>query len=179
MCLACCAEQAAAGLAAQSRQRPCVMHPLKNFLLRNGFTVLQSLDYKNTERKEFWDALMVVAEAEMKEAKKQDEVDRARLRGMREPDQDAREDRSVQAAVDMDVQIFLTGEARLTSLPDQQGQAVDPACLKKVHCDELSTQLTPPLPAQSERSHICSLHCIVRLLHLHVCTAAWCDITLG
>lgn len=74
---------------------------------------MQSLDYKNTERKEFWDALMVVAEAELKEARKQDEVDRARLRGMREPDQDAREDRSVQAAVDMDVQIFLTGELLL------------------------------------------------------------------
>ena len=77
---------------------------------------MQSLDYKNHERKEFWDALMVVAEAELKEARKQDEVDRARLRGMREPDQDVREDRSVQAAVDMDVQIFLTGEAHLTAL---------------------------------------------------------------
>ena len=78
---------------------------------------MQSLDYKNAERKEFWDALMVVAEAELKEARKQDEVDRARLRGMREPDQDAREDRGVQAAVDMDVQIFLTGQARSNSLP--------------------------------------------------------------
>ena len=36
---------------------------------------LQSLDYKNPERKDFWDALMVVAEAELKEARKQDEVD--------------------------------------------------------------------------------------------------------
>ena len=72
--------------------------------------VLQSLDYRNPERKDFWDALMVVADAELKEARKQDEVDRARLRGMREPDQDAREDTGVQAAVDIDVQIFLTGE---------------------------------------------------------------------
>ena len=72
--------------------------------------VLQSLDYKNPERKDFWDAMMVVADAELKEARKQDEVDRARLRGMREPDQDAREDTGVQAAVDIDVQIFLTGE---------------------------------------------------------------------
>ena len=72
--------------------------------------VLQSLDYRDPERKDFWDALMVVADAELKEARKQDEVDRARLRGMREPDQDAREDTGVQAAVDIDVQIFLTGE---------------------------------------------------------------------
>ena len=71
--------------------------------------MLQSLDYRNPERKDFWDALMVVADAELKEARKQDEVDRARLRGMREPDQDAREDTGVQAAVDIDVQIFLTG----------------------------------------------------------------------
>ena len=76
----------------------------------SGKLLLQSLDYKNPERKDFWDALMVVAEAELKEARKQDEIDRARLRGMREPDQDAREDTAVQAAVDMDVQIFLTGE---------------------------------------------------------------------
>ena len=73
-------------------------------------SVLQSLDYRNPERKDFWDALMAVADAELKEARKQDEVDRARLRGMREPDQDAREDTGVQAAVDIDVQIFLTGE---------------------------------------------------------------------
>ena len=86
--------------------------------------LVQSLDYKNPERKDFWDALMVVAEAELKEARKQDEVDRARLRGMREPDQDAREDRSVQAAVDMDVQIFLTGEARMSSLPGARQQAL-------------------------------------------------------
>lgn len=79
----------------------------------NGKLRLQSLDYKNPERKDFWDALMIVAEAELKEARKQDEVDRARLRGMREPDQDAREDTAVQAAVDMDVQIFLTGEHSL------------------------------------------------------------------
>ena len=78
---------------------------------------MQTLDYKSAERKEFWDALMVVAEAELKEARKQDEVDRARLRGMREPDQDTREDRGVQAAVDMDVQIFLTGQAHFTTLP--------------------------------------------------------------
>lgn len=76
----------------------------------SGAVALQSLDYKNPERKDFWDALMVVAEAELKEARKQDEVDRARLRGMREPEQDTREDTGVQAAVDMDVQIFLTGE---------------------------------------------------------------------
>ena len=71
--------------------------------------MLQSLDYRASERKDFWDALMVVADAELKEARKQDEVDRARLRGMREPNQDAREDTGVQAAVDIDVQIFLTG----------------------------------------------------------------------
>jgi hypothetical protein len=76
----------------------------------SGKLLLQSLDYKNPERKDFWDALMVVAEAELKEARKQDDIDRARLRGMREPDQDTREDTAVQAAVDMDVQIFLTGE---------------------------------------------------------------------
>lgn len=94
---------------------------------------VQSLDYKNAERKEFWDSLMVVAEAELKEARKQDEVDRARLRGMREPDQDTREDRSVQAAVDMDVQIFLTGEAHLMSGPDKQGQFLHPPCSQKIH----------------------------------------------
>ena len=91
---------------------------------------MQSLDYKNPERKDFWDALMVVAEAELKEARKQDQVDRARLRGMREPDQDAREDRSVQAAVDMDVQIFLTGEACTTSVyaAKQQARDAETAC---------------------------------------------------
>jgi len=78
---------------------------------------LQSLDYKNPERKDFWDALMVVAEAEVKEASKQDEIDRARLRGTREPDQDAQEDTGVQSAVDIDVQIFLAGEVHFISLP--------------------------------------------------------------
>ncbi|CAK0785772.1 hypothetical protein CVIRNUC_008983 [Coccomyxa viridis] len=79
--------------------------------VRDEIMTWQSLDYRNPERKDFWDALMVVADAELKEARKQDEVDRARLRGMREPDQDAREDTGVQAAVDIDVQIFLTGKS--------------------------------------------------------------------
>ena len=43
--------------------------------------VLQSLDYRNPERKDFWDALMVVADAELKEARKQDEVDPGRGSG--------------------------------------------------------------------------------------------------
>lgn len=106
---------------------------------------MQSLDYKNTERKEFWDALMVVAEAELKEARKQDEVDRARLRGMREPDQDAREDRSVQAAVDTDVQIFLTGESSL----ELSTCCMPAGCIRKLRFDRLYQQASHDWPCRA------------------------------
>ena len=131
---------------------------------------MQSLDYKNAERKEFWDALMVVAEAELKEARKQDEVDRARLRGMREPDQDAREDRGVQAAVDMDVQIFLTGQARSISLPATYKQAAHACCMEPAQHARSGLQ---PTGLTYCRQGILGVFMCSSLGISDVCTAAW------
>ena len=59
--------------------------------------------------KEFWDALMVIAEVELQEAVKQDELDWARLRGEPIPAKYAVKEAGLHEAVDSDVQMMLAG----------------------------------------------------------------------
>ena len=59
--------------------------------------------------KEFWDALMVIAEVELQEAVKQDELDWARLRGEPIPAKYTVKEAGLHEAVDADVQMMLAG----------------------------------------------------------------------
>jgi hypothetical protein len=73
--------------------------------------MIQALDGKDPEHKAFWEALSVVADAELKEAVRQEEADRARLRGESAPD--AEGDRgTLHSAVDTDIHILLAGVER-------------------------------------------------------------------
>ncbi len=59
--------------------------------------------------KEFWDAMMVIAEVEVQEAVKQDELDWARLRGEPIPAKYTIKEAGLHEAVDSDVQMMLAG----------------------------------------------------------------------
>lgn len=59
--------------------------------------------------KEFWDALLVIAEVELQEAVKQDELDWARLRGEAIPAKYTVKEAGLHEAVDSDVQMMLAG----------------------------------------------------------------------
>ena len=71
--------------------------------------VLQELDGQDPVHKEFWEALMVIAEVELQEAVKQDELDWARLRGEPKPAKYAIKESGLHEAVDSDVQMMLAG----------------------------------------------------------------------
>jgi hypothetical protein len=80
----------------------------------------QALDCKEPEHADFWGALAVVAEAEVAEAARQDEADRARLRGERnvgEPDEAPPREAGLNAAVDTDIHLLLAGALSFLECP--------------------------------------------------------------
>ncbi len=71
--------------------------------------VLQELDSQDPVHKQFWDAMMVIAEVELQEALKQDELDWARLRGEPIPAKYTIKEAGLHESVDSDVQMMLAG----------------------------------------------------------------------
>lgn len=76
---------------------------------------MQALDSKDPQHREFWDAMALVAEVELKEAQRQDEADRARLRGEPEPEDRHASELGLHSAVDRDINLLLSGAALLSS----------------------------------------------------------------
>ena len=73
------------------------------------YIVTQELDSQDPVHKEFWDAMMVIAEVELQEAVKQDEMDWARLRGEPLPAKYTIKEAGLHESVDSDVQMMLAG----------------------------------------------------------------------
>ena len=71
--------------------------------------VVQELDSQDPVHKQFWDAMMVIAEVELQEALKQDELDWARLRGEPVPAKYTIKEAGLHESVDSDVQMMLAG----------------------------------------------------------------------
>ncbi len=71
--------------------------------------VVQELDSQDPVHKQFWDAMMVIAEVELQEALKQDELDWARLRGEPIPAKYTIKEAGLHESVDSDVQMMLAG----------------------------------------------------------------------
>jgi len=71
--------------------------------------VFQELDSQDPVHKQFWDAMMVIAEVELQEALKQDELDWARLRGEPVPAKYTIKEAGLHESVDSDVQMMLAG----------------------------------------------------------------------
>lgn len=70
----------------------------------------QELDSRNAEHAEYWAALATVAEAELAAAQRQDDADRARLRGEAPPaDDHAGGEAGLHGAVDADIHLMLAG----------------------------------------------------------------------
>ena len=69
----------------------------------------QELDSTDEEHAAWWESLLTVCEAELKEAKKQDDLDRARLRGERALEAKRQREVGVHTAVDVEIQGLLSG----------------------------------------------------------------------
>ena len=88
---------------------PPAPHDVAALLCMNALCYVQELDSQDPMHKEFWDALMVIAEVELQEAVKQDELDWARLRGESIPAKYTVKEAGLHEAVDSDVQMMLAG----------------------------------------------------------------------
>ncbi|KAK9806113.1 hypothetical protein WJX72_002023 [[Myrmecia] bisecta] len=71
------------------------------------------LDVHNTEHVEFWKAIDTVCTAELQEAIRQDEIDRARMRGEPPPAKYLKRETGVHGSVHADVQMMLAGKTFL------------------------------------------------------------------
>ncbi|DBA94110.1 hypothetical protein WJX77_004695 [Trebouxia sp. C0004] len=114
---------------------------------------MQELDSQDPVHKQFWDAMMVIAEVELQEALKQDELDWARLRGEPVPAKYTIKEAGLHESVDSDVQMMLAGKtyAQLQQTQDsieeqlQSGEAADPefsaAILKRLRIHKAKAKL--------------------------------------
>ena len=76
----------------------------------NPKPIMQELDSHNAEHAEYWGALALVADAELAEAQRQDDADRARMRGEAPPpDARAGAEAGLHGAVDADIHLMLAG----------------------------------------------------------------------
>lgn len=86
--------------------------------------VTQELDSHNAEHAEYWGALAVVADAELAEAQRQDDADRARMRGEAPPaDARAGAEAGLHGAVDADIHLMLAGAPAGEGAPCMYGGA--------------------------------------------------------
>ena len=73
----------------------------------------QGMDNKEQEHRDWWAALLTVCEAELTEAIRQDEIDRARHRGEPPPPSAMRpREAGVHVSVEQDIHAFLAGKRR-------------------------------------------------------------------
>lgn len=77
---------------------------------------LQELDSKDEEHAEFWKAMMVVCNAELELVERQDEIDRARMRGERPASVLMAGEIGVHASIDTEIHAMLAGDAQLLLL---------------------------------------------------------------
>ena len=70
----------------------------------------QDLDSRDEEHAEFWKAMMVVCNAELELVVRQDEIDRARMRGERPASALMAGEVGVHASLETDIHAMLAGE---------------------------------------------------------------------
>ena len=70
----------------------------------------QDLDSKDEEHAEFWKAMMVVCNAELELVVRQDEIDRARMRGERPASALMAGEVGVHASLETDIHAMLAGD---------------------------------------------------------------------
>ncbi len=73
----------------------------------------QEVDNKDPEHEDYWEALLEVVEAELVVALRQEEIDRARLRGDSVPEAEEEDEGGLHTALDADIHASMAGEGAL------------------------------------------------------------------
>ncbi|OMO74856.1 hypothetical protein CCACVL1_16427 [Corchorus capsularis] len=133
--------------------------------LRDDIKMHLDMDRATPTHIQYWEALMVVCDWELAEARKKDELDRARVRGEQPPAELLEEERGLHSSIEADVKNILEGKSHheleaLQSQIDSQmrsgtAKVVEyweavlkrlhifkaKACLKEIHAKMLRSQL--------------------------------------
>ncbi|KAK9837652.1 hypothetical protein WJX74_002230 [Apatococcus lobatus] len=121
--------------------------------LHEDIQLFQDLDSKDEEHAEFWKAMMVVCNAELELVVRQDEIDRARMRGERPASALMAGEVGVHASLETDIHAMLAGKRHVelqeleASIESQlrTGNAGDPeywgAVLKRLHVHKAKARL--------------------------------------
>ncbi|XP_059665282.1 splicing factor Cactin [Cornus florida] len=80
--------------------------------LRDDIKMHLDLDRATPTHIEYWEALLVVSDWELSEARKKDALDRARVRGEQPPAELLAEDRGLHSSIEADVRSLLQGKTR-------------------------------------------------------------------
>ncbi|PUZ36548.1 hypothetical protein GQ55_9G047000 [Panicum hallii var. hallii] len=89
--------------------------------LRDDIKMHLDLDRESQTNVKYWEALMVVCDWELGEARRRDALDRARVRGEEPPPEVLAEERGLHASIEGDVKSLLDGKTS-TELEDMQSQ---------------------------------------------------------
>ncbi|CAN6280957.1 unnamed protein product [Urochloa humidicola] len=89
--------------------------------LRDDIKMHLDLDRESQTNVKYWEALMVVCDWELGEARKRDAIDRARVRGEEPPPEVLAEERGLHASIEGDVKSLLDGKTSM-ELEDMQSQ---------------------------------------------------------
>lgn len=89
--------------------------------LRDDIKLHLDLDRETPTHIKFWEALMVVCDWELAEARKRDALDRARVRGERPPAEILADERGMHPSIEADVKSLLEGKT-FSELEDMQRQ---------------------------------------------------------
>eukprot|EP00884_Botryococcus_braunii_P020423 jgi/Botrbrau1/7064/Bobra.0165s0087.1 len=78
--------------------------------LKQDILQYQEVDNKDPEHEDYWEALLEVVEAELVVAVRQEEIDRARLRGDRVPEAEEEDEGGLHTALDADIHASMAGK---------------------------------------------------------------------
>ncbi|KAI5319202.1 hypothetical protein L3X38_038910 [Prunus dulcis] len=115
--------------------------------LRDDIKMHLDLDRATPTHIEFWEALLVVADWELAEARKKDALARAKVRGEEPPAELLAEQRGLHSSIEADVKTLLEGktyselEALQSKIESQMRSGTAKACLKEIHTKMLHKHL--------------------------------------
>jgi hypothetical protein len=118
--------------------------------LQGEIRMYQELDRAPELHADFWDAMMVIAEAEIAEAKRRDALELARVRGEEPPLEFAADDMGLHASVDADVKSMLTGKSH-EELAKMEAQIEEKMAQGTAKVSRSGVMLAPAVQPQSRR----------------------------
>ncbi|KAJ1293182.1 hypothetical protein BS78_01G048300 [Paspalum vaginatum] len=134
--------------------------------LRDDIKMHLDLDRETQTNVKYWEALMVVCDWELGEARKRDALDRARVRGEEPPPEVLAEERGLHASIEGDVKSLLDGKTS-TELEDMQNQIESQMRSGTAKVVEYWEAILKRLHIYKAKASLKEIHASILRKHLH------------